>query len=211
MGTSGSVDYMFQRKCVFKISAEGIDLEELEFDLIDHGLEEAKPDEEGLIELTAAFEDFGNLQKALEERALEVKESELVRIPDHTTTLSEDQVEEVIKLIDNLKVDHGQVAISSFYHHYLDTAQHLRPEIEINALIGGGPSGRNNWGNFGYQTYNANADYIDHGQVMRALEHGCTVNLYTVNDPDMMQTFIDRGVSSLITDYPQTLRKILKR
>ena len=118
-------------------------------------------------------------------------------------------VEEVIKLIDNLKVDHGQVAISSFYHRYLDTAQQLRPEIEVNALIGGGPSGRNNWGNFVYQTYNANAEYIDHGQFITALEHGCTVNLYTVNDPDMMQTCIDWGVSSLITDYPQTLRKIL--
>ncbi len=105
MGTSGSVDYMFQRKCIFKINAEGVDLEELELDLIDHGLEEVKADDEGLLELYAAFEDFGNLQKALEEREIEVKESELVRIPDHTTTLSEDQVEEVIKLIDKMEED----------------------------------------------------------------------------------------------------------
>lgn len=106
MGTSGSVDYMFTRKCVFKISAEGVDLEELELDLIDHGLEEVKePDEEGLVELYAAFEDYGNLQKGLEEKNIEVKESELVRIPGHTTTLSDEQVEEVIKLIDKMEED----------------------------------------------------------------------------------------------------------
>ncbi len=106
MGTSGSVDYMFTRKCVFKISGEGVDLEELELDLIDYGLEEVKePDEEGLVELVAAFEDYGNLQKGLEEKGIEVKESELVRIPGHTTSLSDEQVEEVIKLIDKMEED----------------------------------------------------------------------------------------------------------
>ncbi|KAA3638973.1 MAG: YebC/PmpR family DNA-binding transcriptional regulator, partial [Bacteroidetes bacterium] len=106
LGTSGSVDYMFTRKCVFKISGEGMDLEELELDLIDYGLEEVKePDEEGLVELYAAFEDYGNLQKGLEEKGIEVKESELVRIPGHTTTLSDEQVEEVIKLIDKMEED----------------------------------------------------------------------------------------------------------
>jgi glycerophosphoryl diester phosphodiesterase len=120
-------------------------------------------------------------------------------------------VEEVIKCIDSLNIDSGRVVISSFHHPYLDMAQHLRPEIEVNALIGGGLSGRNNWGKFVYEIYNANQGYIDHRQVIRALEHGCTVNLYTVNDADMMQTYIDWGVSSLITDYPQTLKNILKK
>jgi transcriptional/translational regulatory protein YebC/TACO1 len=55
--------------------------------------------------LYSAFEDYGNLQKALEERNLEVKESELIRIPEHTTALPDDQVEEVIRLIDKMEED----------------------------------------------------------------------------------------------------------
>lgn len=119
-------------------------------------------------------------------------------------------VDEVIRLIKHLNVDTGQVIISSFYHPYLDTARQLCPEIEINALIGGGPFGRNNWEKFAYQTYNANQAYIDQAQIIRATEQGCKVNLYTVNDPGMMKTYIDWGVSSLITDYPQVLKKILE-
>lgn len=119
-------------------------------------------------------------------------------------------VDEIIRLIRYLNVDAGQIIISSFYHPYLDTVQQLCPEIEVNALIGGGPSRRNNWGNFAYQTFNANQAYIDQDQVIRAIEQGCKVNLYTVNDPGMMKTFIGWGVSSLITDYPQTLKKILE-
>jgi YebC/PmpR family DNA-binding regulatory protein len=105
MGTSGSVDYMFTRKGVFKLKGEGIDTEELEFELIDFGLEELKVDEDGDIELYTAFEDYGSLQKALEDKNIEVKESELIRIPGHTTSLNDDQVEEVIKLIDKMEED----------------------------------------------------------------------------------------------------------
>lgn len=119
-------------------------------------------------------------------------------------------VDEVLRLIKHLNVDAGQIIISSFYHPYLDTVQQLCPEIEVNALIGGGHFGRNNWEKFTYQTYNANQAYIDQDQVIRAIEQGCKVNLYTVNDPGMMKTYIDWGVSSLITDYPQVLKKILE-
>ncbi len=105
MGTSGSVDYMFTRKGIFKLDGEGIDTEELEFELIDFGLEELKVDEDGVIELYTAFEDYGSLQKALEDKNIEVKESELIRIPGHTTSLNDEQVEEVIKLIDKMEED----------------------------------------------------------------------------------------------------------
>ena len=65
-------------------------------------------DEEKDVEMvvfSCSFEDFGNLQKGLEEKNLEVKESELVRIPTHTKKLQEEQVEDVIKLIDKMEDD----------------------------------------------------------------------------------------------------------
>ena len=104
LSTSGSVDYMFERKAIFKIEAEGQDLEELELELIDHGLAELKR-EENKIELQCAFEDYGALQKALEERDLEVVESELIRVPSHTKELSDEEVEAVIKLIEKMEED----------------------------------------------------------------------------------------------------------
>lgn len=111
LGVSGSVDYMFERKANFKVEAsDSFDIEELELELIDFGLEEIKTekDEEKDMEMvvfSCSFEDFGNLQKGLEEKNLEVKESELVRIPTHTKKLEEDQVEDVIKLIDKMEDD----------------------------------------------------------------------------------------------------------
>lgn len=104
LGTSGSVDYMFTRKGVFKIKAEGVDVEELELELIDHGLEELTTDDEQVV-LYTEFEDFGTMQKALEERKLEVDSSELVRLPGHTKDLSDEQVEDVIKLIEKMEED----------------------------------------------------------------------------------------------------------
>jgi len=111
LGVSGSVDYMFERKANFKVeTSDSLDIEELELELIDFGLEEIKTekDEEKDLEFvvfSCSFEDFGNLQKGLEENNLEVKESELVRIPTHTKKLEEDQVEDVIKLIDKMEED----------------------------------------------------------------------------------------------------------
>ncbi|MCH2082882.1 MAG: YebC/PmpR family DNA-binding transcriptional regulator [Saprospiraceae bacterium] len=111
LGVSGSVDYMFERKANFKVEAsDSFDIEELELELIDFGLEEIKTekDEEkdvDFVVFSCSFEDFGNLQRGLEENELEVKESELVRIPTHTKKLEEDQVEDVIKLIDKMEDD----------------------------------------------------------------------------------------------------------
>jgi YebC/PmpR family DNA-binding regulatory protein len=104
LGTSGSVEYMFTRMGVFKIKAEGVDLEELELDLIDAGLEELKSDEDEIV-IYAAFESFGDMQKALEERGIAVNSSELVRLPSHTKELSDEEVEDVIKLIEKMEED----------------------------------------------------------------------------------------------------------
>ena len=113
MGTNGSVDYMFKRVAQFKIADTGQDIEELEFDLIDAGLEEISRDEDGNLVLQCGFTDFGTLSQALEERKIEVKSSELVRLPQHSKELTDAQAEEVIKLIDKLEEDED---VSNVFH-----------------------------------------------------------------------------------------------
>lgn len=113
LGTSGSVDYMFSRKGIFKIDAEGIDQEELELELIDHGLEELQVEDDKIV-LQCEFTDYGSLQKALEEKEFEVKESELVRIPGHTTKLTDEQAEQVIFLIDKMEEDED---VTNIFHN----------------------------------------------------------------------------------------------
>lgn len=110
LGTSGSVDFMFERKGLFKIDKANVDIEELELELIDHGLEEVVAEEDQLV-LYCNFTDFGALQKALEERSIEVKEAELVRIPTHTKKLSDAEAEEVIKLVDKMEDDDDVVNV----------------------------------------------------------------------------------------------------
>ncbi|MEL6969752.1 MAG: YebC/PmpR family DNA-binding transcriptional regulator [Bacteroidota bacterium] len=110
LGNSGEVDYMFTRKGQFKVSAEGRDMEELELELIDHGLEDLQQEEDELV-ITTAFEDFGTMQKALEDMEIEVANAELVRIPSHTKKLDDDGEEAMIKLIDKLEEDDDVVNV----------------------------------------------------------------------------------------------------
>ncbi|MEL6275947.1 MAG: YebC/PmpR family DNA-binding transcriptional regulator, partial [Bacteroidota bacterium] len=106
MGVNGSVEFMFTRMGQFKLNKEAIsaDLEELELELIDSGLDRMEVDEDEVV-LYSAFEDFGSLQKALEEREMEVANAELVRLPSHSKELSDEEAEAVIKLIDLLEED----------------------------------------------------------------------------------------------------------
>lgn len=110
LGTSGSVDYMFTRYGVFKVKAEGLDLEELELELIDNGLEEVKQEDEFFL-FYCQFTDFGSLQKALESNGLEVESAEFVRTPSHTKSLTDDQVEDVITLIEKMEEDEDVVNV----------------------------------------------------------------------------------------------------
>ena len=106
LGVNGSVDYMFERKGQFRIKEEKLkgDLEEIELELIDAGLESIEREEDDIVFYTA-FEDFGSFQNELEERNIDVDNAELVRIPSHTKTLTDTQAEAVIKLIDMLEED----------------------------------------------------------------------------------------------------------
>ena len=109
LGTSGSVSFQFRKMGVFRLKPEGINQEELEFELIDHGLEEmgegTGENNEPVLVLRSAFNDFGRMQKALEEKGLTPISAEFEWIPSTTVQLPEDQATEVLKLVDKLEQD----------------------------------------------------------------------------------------------------------
>lgn len=113
LGTSGSVEFMFNRKGVFRIKPDGLDQEELELELIDFGLEEII-DYEDEWEILTDYTDFGNMSKALEEKGIEVINGSLQRIPTVFKKLTEEEEEEVMKLIDRLEDDDDVQAV---YHN----------------------------------------------------------------------------------------------
>ena len=104
MGNSGSVAFLFERKGVFKFAPGALNLEALELDLIDAGAEDIEQSEEEIVVYTK-FTEFGHFQKFLEEKQLEAKSSELQYIPNMTKELSEEQQDEVLKLIEALEGD----------------------------------------------------------------------------------------------------------
>ena len=104
LGTSGSVEFMFDQVCFFKIKSEGQDAEELELELIDFGAEEIGLDEDALV-ITGTFESFGQLQSKLEGDGMEILESGLERIPNITKELGAEETAEVEKLIERLEED----------------------------------------------------------------------------------------------------------
>lgn len=110
---SGSLEFMFSRKAVFRLSKpEDIDLEELEFDLIDAGMEELE-ENEGLLIVYGDYKNFGTLAKALEDRNLEIKEARLERIATSPIDLSEEQMQEVEKMLDKIEEDEDVQAVYS--------------------------------------------------------------------------------------------------
>jgi len=114
LGTSGSVAFLFHRMGEFKIKNEGQELEELELDLIDHGLQEIGEDEEGNIVLRTEYEDFGTMTKALEDKGVSPISAELTRIPTTTVELPEDQAKDVLELVDRLEQDED---VQKVYHN----------------------------------------------------------------------------------------------
>ena len=106
LGTNGSLEFIFDRKAVFTFSASQVemDLEELEMELIDAGLEELENDE-GTITVTTDFTDFSNMQKQLEGMSIELESSGLQRFPNNTKALSLEEAKSVLKLIDKLEED----------------------------------------------------------------------------------------------------------
>jgi YebC/PmpR family DNA-binding regulatory protein len=109
LGNSGSVSFQFKKMGVFKLKPEGINVEELEFELIDFGLEEmgegTGENGEPVIVVRVAFSDFGKMQKALEEKKIIPITAEVEWIPTTTVELPEEQAQDVLKLVDKLEQD----------------------------------------------------------------------------------------------------------
>jgi YebC/PmpR family DNA-binding regulatory protein len=109
LGTNGSVSYLFKRMGVFRLNPEGLDPDELELELIDHGLEElgegTSDDGEPQLIARCEFADFGTLQQGIEARGITPISSELEYIPMTMVELPEDQATEVLKLVDRLEQD----------------------------------------------------------------------------------------------------------
>jgi YebC/PmpR family DNA-binding regulatory protein len=109
LGTSGSVAFQFQKMGVFRLAPEGLDLESLELDLIDHGLEEmgegkGEKDERQVV-IRCAFASFGQLQAAIEERKLPILSAESEYVAQTPVELPDDKASEVLALVDALEQD----------------------------------------------------------------------------------------------------------
>lgn len=106
LGTTGSLDFLFERKCIFKITKkEDFDLEEFELEMIDYGVDEIFEDEEGYINLYGSFESYGNIQSYLEDNSYEIISGEFERIPLDTKELTEEQRSDVDKVLEKLEDD----------------------------------------------------------------------------------------------------------
>jgi transcriptional/translational regulatory protein YebC/TACO1 len=114
LGNSGSVGFLFHHMGEFKVKNEGLNLDDLELELIDFGLEEIGEDAEGNIIIRTAYEEFGHMSKALEDKGITPISAELTRIPTTTVELSEDQSKDVLELVDRLEQDED---VQKVYHN----------------------------------------------------------------------------------------------
>ena len=111
LGTTGSLDFLFDRKSMFKINkTDAMNLEDLELELIDFGLEEIFEEDNNIV-IYAGVSDFGQMQKAIEEHKFEIVSAEFERIPTDSKQLTDEQTMEVEKLLDKLEEDEDVVKV----------------------------------------------------------------------------------------------------
>lgn len=111
MLNSGSLDFLFDRKGIFSINQAGINLEDFELEMIDYGMEDMEDDGEGHYIITVPFSEFGSMQKALEDRKIEIVSAQLQRMPTTFVELNDEQQEEFGKLLDRLDEDDDVVNV----------------------------------------------------------------------------------------------------
>ena len=104
LGTSGSVIFMFDHTCNFRIEKQNIDIENLEFDLIDFGVEEVFEDKDGIL-IYGPFDSFGEIQKALESKEIQIISSGFDRIPNNLKNVNEEERSEIEKLLEKIEND----------------------------------------------------------------------------------------------------------
>ena len=112
LGTSGSVSFMFDHVCNFRINVGDMDMEELELELIDFGVEEIFEDEDGVL-IYAPFESFGAIQSYLEENSFEILSSGFERIPQVTKKVTSEQAADIEKLLEKIEEDDD---VQNVYH-----------------------------------------------------------------------------------------------
>lgn len=124
LGKNGSLEFIFEKKGVFTINADTItlDIESLEMELIDAGLEELEVEEEG-ITIYCKYTDFNNMQIKLEELNIEIQKSELQRIPNNFKTLSIEQAKDILKLLDLLEENDD---VQQVFHNMTLTEDNLQ-------------------------------------------------------------------------------------
>ncbi len=111
MAPTGSLEFMFDRKAIFEFNkTEDMDLEELELELIDAGLEEIE-EEEGIVLVTADYKDFGTLNKAFEDMGIELTKAKLERIANNPQEFTQEQQEDINKLLEKLDEDDDVQAV----------------------------------------------------------------------------------------------------
>ncbi|MFZ4705709.1 MAG: YebC/PmpR family DNA-binding transcriptional regulator [Bacteroidales bacterium] len=114
LGTTGMTDFLFDRKCTFRVSnKEGLDLEDLELEMIDYGVDEVFLDE-GEVIIYAEFSNFGPIQKYLEENKFDIKSFAFERIPNDTKTLTDKQRADVEKLLERMEDDED---VTNVFHN----------------------------------------------------------------------------------------------
>ena len=105
LGTTGSLEFLFEHKCVFHIVPKaGVSLEDLELELIDYGVEELEQDEEEIV-IYGDFKSNSEIQKYLEDNGFEITSAEFLRIPNDQKELNEEQQAQVQKILDKLDED----------------------------------------------------------------------------------------------------------
>ncbi len=105
LGTSGSLDFMFDRKCVFRVrKPEGLDIEELELELIDYGADEVFEEEENVV-IYGSFDSYGKLQKYFEDNNIEIISGDFERIPTDTKEVTDEQRAAIDKLVEKFEDD----------------------------------------------------------------------------------------------------------
>ena len=117
LGTSGSLSFLFEHKCVFHVKAkEGVSVEDLELELIDYGVDEVEQDENTIV-LSGAFEENSNIQKYLEDNGFEIESSEFVRIPNDLKEVTAEQREILEKLHEKFEDDDD---VQNVFHNMID-------------------------------------------------------------------------------------------
>ena len=120
LGTSGSLSFLFDHKCVFHLKPkDGVELEELELELIDFGVDELEAEEEEWV-IYGAFDQFSNIQKYLEENEFEIVSAEFERIPNDFKEVTAEQREVLDKLLDKFEEDED---VQNVFHNIKEDAE----------------------------------------------------------------------------------------